>query len=155
MNWDGKNVTGTINPGPDAIQVGSVALDVTNWTVRIEADGKDQSGKAVHISAEGKIDDPSSAHRKLSGTGTQGTTKGDLRLSRDSCERDAILPTTSCLHCIVLCCTGSIAAILFRNVRQHQASEGAGNCHENRLGDSKCVFLYRRSGWNGPCDELG
>ena len=83
MSWDGKNVTGTINPGPDAIQIGTVALDVTNWTVRIEADGKDQSGKAVHISAEGKIDDLSSAHRKLSGTWTQSTTKGDFRISRD------------------------------------------------------------------------
>jgi hypothetical protein len=83
MSWDGKSVTGTINPGPDAIQIGTVALDVTNWTVRIEADGKDQSGKAVHISAEGKIDDLSSAHRKLSGTWTQGTTKGDFRISRD------------------------------------------------------------------------
>src|SRR5215467_5943196 len=54
LSWDGKNVTGTINPGPDAIKLGSVNLDVTNWTVRIEADGKDQAGKVVHISAEGK-----------------------------------------------------------------------------------------------------
>jgi hypothetical protein len=83
MAWDGKNVTGTINPGPDAAQIGSVFVDVTNWTVRIEADGKDSSGKTAHISAEGKIDDLSSAHRKLSGTWTQGTTKGDFKLTRD------------------------------------------------------------------------
>jgi hypothetical protein len=83
MNWDGKAVKGTINPGPEAIQLASVVLDVTNWTVRIEADGKDQSGKPVHISAEGKIDDLSSAHRRLSGTWMQGTTKGDFRLIRD------------------------------------------------------------------------
>jgi hypothetical protein len=83
MSWDGKNVTGTINPGPDAVPLGNVLLDVTNWTVRIEADGKDQSGKAVHISAEGKIDDLSSAHRKLTGTWTQGATRGDFRLTRD------------------------------------------------------------------------
>jgi hypothetical protein len=83
MSWDGKNVTGTINPGPDAVPLGNVLLDVTNWTVRIEADGKDQSGKAVHISAEGKIDDLSSAHRKLTGTWTQGAARGDFRLTRD------------------------------------------------------------------------
>lgn len=83
MSWDGKNVTGTINPGPDAIQLGSVFLDVTNWTVRIEADGKDQTGKTVHISAEGKIEDLSSAHRKLTGTWTQGSSKGDFKLVRD------------------------------------------------------------------------
>ena len=63
MNWDGKNVTGTINPGPDSIPVGSVLLDVTNWTVRIEADAKDQSGRAVHIAAEGKLEDKHLAER--------------------------------------------------------------------------------------------
>ena len=83
MSWDGKNVTGTINPGPDAMQFGSVNLDVTNWSVRIEADGKDQSGKPVHVSAEGKIEDLSSAHRKLVGTWTQGSSKGDFKLVRD------------------------------------------------------------------------
>src|SRR5580698_700779 len=51
MNWDGKNVTGIINPGPDAIPIASVFVDVTNWTVRIEADAKDSSGKTVHITA--------------------------------------------------------------------------------------------------------
>ena len=83
LSWDGKNVTGTINPGPDAVQLGSVSLDVTNWTVRIEADGKDQAGKVVHISAEGKIEDLSSAHRKLAGTWSQGSSKGDFKLVRD------------------------------------------------------------------------
>jgi len=83
MNWDGKNITGTINPGDNAITLGSVFLDVTNWTVRIEAEGKDQSGKAVHIAAEGKLDDIASAHRKLTGSWVQGTTKGDFRLTRD------------------------------------------------------------------------
>ena len=83
MNWDGKNVTCTINPGPDSIPVGSVLLDVTNWTVRMEADAKDQSGRTVHIAAEGKLEDIASWHRKITGTWVQGTTKGDFRLTRD------------------------------------------------------------------------
>jgi len=83
MNWDGKNITGTINPGPDSIALGSVLLDVTNWTVRIEADAKDAAGKPVHISAEGKLEDISSYHRKITGSWTQGTVKGDFRLTRD------------------------------------------------------------------------
>src|SRR5687767_2205 len=45
MNWDGKAVTGTINPGPDAVTLGRVTVDYAKWTVRIEADGKDPSGK--------------------------------------------------------------------------------------------------------------
>jgi hypothetical protein len=78
MNWDGANVTGTINPGPDAVPIASVFVDVTNWTVRIEADAKDG-----HISAEGRLEDIASAHRKLSGTWRQGNAKGDFRVARD------------------------------------------------------------------------
>ena len=83
MNWDGKNVSGVLNPGDNAVQIPSIGLDVTNWTVRIEADAKDASGKAVHIVAEGKLDDIGSYHRKLTGSWTQGGTKGDFRLTRD------------------------------------------------------------------------
>ena len=83
MSWDGKNVSGVLNPGDNAVQIPSILLDVTNWTVRIEADTKDASGKAVHITAEGKLDDIGSYHRKLTGSWTQGTTKGDFKLTRD------------------------------------------------------------------------
>jgi hypothetical protein len=83
MNWDGKNVTGLINPGPDSIPIGSVYVDYATWTVRLEADTKDQSGKPVHMSAEGKLDDLGSYHRTLKGTLQIGATKGDFRLTRD------------------------------------------------------------------------
>ena len=83
MNWDGKNVTGLMNPGPDSAPLAGVYVDYANWTVRIEADAKDPSGKSVHISAEGKLDDIGSYHRTLKGTWQQGTAKGDFRLTRD------------------------------------------------------------------------
>jgi hypothetical protein len=82
MSWDGKNVTGLINPGPDAIPLKSVFLDVTNWNVRLEAEGKDRSGP-VRILAEGRLEDLGSYHRRLVGTWTQGAATGDLRLTRD------------------------------------------------------------------------
>src|SRR5947207_14060696 len=68
MNWDGKNVTGMINPGPDAIPLASVFLDVTNWTVRIEADAKDPSGSLAHIIVKGFFDDICSYNRIIIGT---------------------------------------------------------------------------------------
>jgi hypothetical protein len=83
MNWDGKSVSGTINPGPDAVTIGGVYLDLASWTVRIEADGKDPSGNPVHVTAEGKLEDLGSAHRKIVGTWRQGSTKGDFRIARD------------------------------------------------------------------------
>ena len=83
MNWDGKAVTGLLNPGPDQSPLGSVALDPATWMVRLEADTKDASGRQVHIAAEGKLEDIASYHRTLTGTWTQGTTKGTFKLTRD------------------------------------------------------------------------
>ena len=83
MEWDGKNVIGTINPGPDAVSIESVVLDVTSWTVRIDADAKDASGKPARIAAEGRLEDIGSWHRRLAGTWTQGAVRGDFRLTRN------------------------------------------------------------------------
>jgi hypothetical protein len=83
MNWDGKMITGLVNPGPDSIPITSVFVDVTNWTVRIEADAKDSAGKPVHIAAEGKLEDLGSYHRKITGIWRQGAVNGDFRLTRD------------------------------------------------------------------------
>jgi len=77
MEWDGKAVTGTINPGPDAVALRRVTVDYDKWTVRIEADGKEK------ILAEGKLDDLGSWHRTLSGTWSQGGAKGTFKLTRD------------------------------------------------------------------------
>jgi hypothetical protein len=77
MTWDGKKISGLINPGPDSIPLTSVFLDVTNWTVRIEASAKDK------ITAEGRLDDLGSYHRTIKGTWHQGSTTGDFRLTRD------------------------------------------------------------------------
>jgi len=74
MNWDGKAVTGLINPGPDAIPLSAVSVDWATWTVRIEAKG---------ISAEGKLEDIGSYHRRIVGTWSQGGTKGEFKLTRD------------------------------------------------------------------------
>jgi hypothetical protein len=78
MDWDGKQVTGQINPGPDSVPLASVFVDVPNWTVRIEANAKDG-----HIAAEGKLEDIGSYHRTIKGSWTQGTVKGDFKLTRD------------------------------------------------------------------------
>src|SRR5688572_23288511 len=36
MNWDGKAITGLINPGPAAIPLRTVRVNWANWTVRID-----------------------------------------------------------------------------------------------------------------------
>jgi hypothetical protein len=74
MEWDGKAVTGVINPGPDAIPLTTVSVDWGTWTVRLEAKG---------IAAEGRLEDIGSYHRRIVGTWNQGGAKGDFKLTRD------------------------------------------------------------------------
>ena len=83
MTWDGKAIAGTINPGPEAMTLGRVTVDYAKWTVRIEADGKDSSGKPVRVLADGRIEALGSWHRTLSGTWTQAGAKGTFKLTRD------------------------------------------------------------------------
>ena len=83
MNWDGKSVTGIINPGPGVIPMKVVLLDSTNWTVHIEADAKDPSGNPVHFVIDGKLDNILSYKRKMAGAWSHGDVKGDFKITRD------------------------------------------------------------------------
>jgi hypothetical protein len=82
MMWDGKEIKTVINPGPDSA-AGSVSVDVVNWTIRLAADLKDQSGKPVHVVADGKLADLGNYHRTISGTWHQGAAMGDFKLTRE------------------------------------------------------------------------
>ena len=83
LQWDGNAVTGLINPGPDSTQIGSVLVDVTNWTVRIDADAVDVAGHPVHIAVEGRLEDIGSPHRSMAGTWRQGSVTANFKLTRD------------------------------------------------------------------------
>ena len=83
LNWDGKAVTGTINPGPNAVPLQKTSLDPSNWTVHFEAEGKDQAGRGVRYVIDGKLENLGAYNRVLSGTWTQGGVKGDFRLVRN------------------------------------------------------------------------
>ena len=39
LDWDGKSVTGTINPGPNAVPLQKASLDPSTWMFRFEAEG--------------------------------------------------------------------------------------------------------------------
>ena len=83
MNWDGKIVTGIVNPGPDSFVLKVATLDSSKWTVHIEADGKDDKGTAAHFVADGKLENIGSYNRTITGTWNYGTTKANFKLRRD------------------------------------------------------------------------
>jgi hypothetical protein len=83
LNWDGKAITGTINPGPNGVQMQKASLNADTWAVHLEADGKDASGKTVHYAIDGKLENIGAYQRVISGTWMQGATKGDFKVIRN------------------------------------------------------------------------
>ena len=86
LDWDGKNVTGVINPGPTAAIIKSVTIDYSDrssWVVKLEAEGRDASGKVVPITVDGRLENIGAHRRFLRGTWTQGSQKGAFIVSRN------------------------------------------------------------------------
>jgi hypothetical protein len=86
LDWDGKDITGTINPGPNGATVKSVTFDYTNptaWVVKITAEGKDAAGKPVAISVDGKLENLGAYTKLFHGTWTQNGQKGDFTVTRN------------------------------------------------------------------------
>ena len=84
LNWDGKTITGSINPGPSAVAL-KTTLDPATWMVHFEGDGKDKDkgGAAVHYVIDGKLENLGSFQRVMTGTWTQGSMKGDFKVVRN------------------------------------------------------------------------
>jgi hypothetical protein len=82
IGWDGKALNAVLNPGPNATML-KTTLDPNTWMVKFEGDGKDKAGATVHYSVDGKLENLGAFQRFISGTWTQGTAKGDFKLTRN------------------------------------------------------------------------
>jgi hypothetical protein len=83
LHWDGKAITGTINPGPKAAAIKKAELNPDTWGVHIEGEGKDAAGAVVRYVVDGKVENIGAYQRILSGTWTEGGKKGDFKLVRN------------------------------------------------------------------------
>ncbi len=82
LDWDGKAITGVINPGPDAIPLTKAALDPKGWLVHLEADAKNRAGKTIHYIIDGKIENLGLYNRSIAGSWNHDDVKGDFKLTR-------------------------------------------------------------------------
>ena len=83
MQWDGKAITGAINPGPNALTLTKATLDPVTWMVHLEAEGKDGAGKSSQAAIDGKLENIGAYARVLSGTWTEGGKKGTFKVVRN------------------------------------------------------------------------
>jgi hypothetical protein len=83
IGWDGKALNVIVNPGPNAVAMPKTTVDFNTWTVHFEGDGKDPAGTMVHYVIDGKLENLGAFQRFITGTWTQGSAKGDFRITRN------------------------------------------------------------------------
>ena len=82
LNWDGKSITGTINPGTDEIAIKNATLNPDGWVVHLEGDAKDKAGKTITYIIDGKIENLPKRDRSVVGTWKTATENGPFKISR-------------------------------------------------------------------------
>jgi len=78
LKWDGKALTGTVNPGPNAVAIQKATYDSKTKAVHFEADAKNRRGAEVHYVIEGKVE-----AKMMSGSWSHDERHGDFKISKD------------------------------------------------------------------------
>lgn len=73
LNWDGKAITGVINPGTDNLEIDNAELNPEDWTVKLEADGYVLEGTFARLELP---------NRSISGTWSNGGNSGSFEIVR-------------------------------------------------------------------------
>jgi hypothetical protein len=76
LKWDGKALTGVVNPGPQAITLQKTSFDPKTGAVHLEADA-DNHGKLVHYVIDGKVD-----RGTMTGSWIHDNRKGDFKITK-------------------------------------------------------------------------
>jgi hypothetical protein len=84
MFWDGKTITGMINPGPDSAKLENATLDPEGWKLHFEGNVKDKTGRVQRVVVDGKIENITNVRRTVTGTWREGAASGDFKLTRDN-----------------------------------------------------------------------
>ena len=82
LDWDGKAITGMINPGTDNIPLAKATLEPNGWVVKIEAEAKDKNGANVRYVIEGTIENLELPNRSITGTWQSQQGRGAFSVSR-------------------------------------------------------------------------
>ncbi len=79
LKWDGKMLSGTVNPGPNAVPLQKSTYDAKTKAVHFEADAKGHSGSMVHYKIDGKVEG-----QTMTGSWSHDTVTGDFKIQKKS-----------------------------------------------------------------------
>jgi hypothetical protein len=74
LKWDGKVLSGVVNPGPGAITLQKTSFDAKTGAVHLEADAMAQGSK-VHYVIDGKLE-----KNTMTGSWNHDNRKGDFKI---------------------------------------------------------------------------
>jgi hypothetical protein len=77
LKWDGKALTGTVNPGPNAVSIQKGTFDGKANAVHFEADVKSQTGTNIRYVVDGKLDG-----KTMTGAWRHPNSKGDFKITK-------------------------------------------------------------------------
>jgi len=78
FKYDGKTLSGTVNPGEKAVQLTKSTFDSKTGAVHMEADAKNEMGPGmVHFVIDGKVE-----KNTMVGTWNNGNVKGDFKITK-------------------------------------------------------------------------
>src|SRR5947208_833029 len=75
LKWDGKTLTGVVNPGPDAISIESASFDSKTMKIHLEAN---LARRNLRYTVDGTVEKD-----KMSGTWNHPRRGGDFQVSRE------------------------------------------------------------------------
>ena len=77
LKWDGTNLTGAVNPGPNAIELKKTSFDAKSNAVHFEADAASRRGDQIHYVIDGKIEKGT-----MTGSWSHDNRKGDFKITK-------------------------------------------------------------------------
>lgn len=77
LKWDGKALTGKVNPGPNAVELLKATFNPKTGEVHFEADTKNRRGNPIHYVIDGKVDKTT-----MTGSWSHDDRKGDFKITK-------------------------------------------------------------------------
>lgn len=84
LEWENRELLGTINPGRNSVEVARADVDYSTWTMTIEADMPVEGGGTRRLIATGKLENLGSwTNRRYTGTYRFGDESGSFAMTRN------------------------------------------------------------------------